>query len=111
MDNGWRIELVEGRRYLIISHLHYSAAAVTMRARSRTTGKPDASTGTEDVWHQEFDVVEPEEPVEADLSPTWAGAPLPFHVHVVWHDDYGERFDTYLDVPSPRWLVSNGFVG
>ncbi|WP_441957541.1 TIR domain-containing protein [Mycolicibacterium houstonense] len=101
-DNGWRIEHVRDRQYVIISHLHHDAGTVSLEAFSRTIGKPGGSSGTtETVWRTQLEFVRPEEPVEVDLEPTWPGAPLPFRVHVVWHDEYGQRFDTYLDVPTP----------
>jgi predicted nucleotide-binding protein len=100
-DHGWRIEHVSGRQYVVVSHLHYDAGTVSMEAFSRTTGRPGGGSGTtETVWRAQRELVHPEEPVEADLGPTWPGAPLPFRIHVVWHDEYGERFDTHLDVPS-----------
>lgn len=102
-DNGWRIEHVRDREYVVISHLVHDAGTVSLEAFSRTTGKPGGSSGaTATVWRTQLELVHPEEPIEVDLAPTWPGAPLPFRVHVVWHDEYGERFDTYLDVPSPN---------
>ena len=90
-----------GRQYVVISHLHYDARTVSMEAMSRPLAKPGGG-GNAVVWRAGREFVRPEDPVEVDLEPAWPGAPLPFHVHIVWYDEYAERFDTYLDVPSPE---------
>ncbi|WP_457135492.1 TIR domain-containing protein [Mycobacteroides abscessus] len=99
-DNGWRVEHVDGRQYEVISHLYYDAKNVLLEALSRSLGKPGGGGDTV-VWRQIADVVRPEAPIAADLGPTWAGAPLPFQISIVWHDEYGERLHTIVRVPSP----------
>lgn len=102
-DNGWRIEHVRDRQYVIISHLYYDARTVSMEAFSRTTGQPGGNSGTTAVvWRETFEVVHPEQPIEVDFEPTWPGAPLPFRVKIEWHDEYGEPFHASPEVPSPN---------
>jgi hypothetical protein len=68
-DNGWRIEHVSGRQYVVISHLHYDAANVSLEAQSRPLGKPGGG-GTTVVWRESAEVVHPEAPIGVNLDPT-----------------------------------------
>lgn len=100
-DGGWEVTHVEGRNYVLTHVLDYDASRVSIKAQSRTTGKPSAQGGVEIVWERRVEVVKRGEVIEAKLLPTWPDAPLPFRFLIEWHDEYGERFHSSPEIPSP----------
>ena len=102
MASGWEVTYGEGRTYVLSNLLGYDALQVSIKALTRTTGKPDASQGaTEQLDLGEHENVVAGAGLMVNLSPRWAGAPLPFRLAITWHDEYGETFVDTVAVPLP----------
>ena len=100
--DDWEITHAGGRLYLLSNRLDYDARQVTVNARTRTTGKPDADVhGIEDFSIGEYQIIGADEGVMIDLEPRWRGAPLPYDLIISWYDEYGDQIDVTLSVPSP----------
>jgi predicted nucleotide-binding protein len=103
--DDWEITHAGGRLYFLSNRLGYDARQVTVNARSRTTGKPDADVGEiEEFSIGEYQIIGADERVTIDLEPRWPGAPLPFRLQIAWFDEYGERLVETPEVPSPSGL-------
>lgn len=88
--------------YRLSNRLGYNAGQVTVNARARTSGKPDADVhGIEEFSIGEYQIIGADEGVMIDLEPRWPGAPLPYDLIISWYDEYGDRIGLTLSVPSP----------
>jgi predicted nucleotide-binding protein len=100
--DDWEITHDSGRLYLLSNRLDHDARQVTVNARTRTTGKPDADVhGIEEFSIGEYQIIGADEGVRIDLEPRWPGAPLPYDLVISWYDEYGDQIDLTLSVPSP----------